>query len=75
MSRWLQAKTKDEWTGQVIFDLIDKKVTRKDPDFYEAVKAAIEYGMTQSLVDYNIISQNELDVLQRYLTMREVQNV
>ena len=37
MSRWLQAK----YTGKVLFDFLDKKITRDDPaksaDFFEAL--------------------------------------
>lgn len=62
MSRWLTAKTKDEFDGRVLFDLIDKKITRDNPDFIEAIKAAIEYKGIESastLVSYGIATQEE----------------
>ena len=62
MSRWLTAKTKDEFTGQVLFDLIDKKITRDHPDFIEAIKAAIEYQGIENastLVSNGIATQEE----------------
>lgn len=59
MSRWLQA----EYTGKVLFDLIDKKITRDDPNFMEALKEAIEYkGLEQAhtLIDDGIATQEEV---------------
>lgn len=59
MSRWLTAK----YTGKVLFDLIDKKITRNDPNFMEALKEAIEYkGIEQahSLIDDGIATQEEV---------------
>lgn len=59
MSRWLQA----EYTGKVLFDLIDKKITRDDPNFIEALKEAIEYkGLEQAhtLIDDGIATQEEV---------------
>ena len=59
MSRWLQA----EYTGKVLFDLIDKKITRDDPNFIEALKEAIEFkGIEQAhtLIDDGIATQEEV---------------
>lgn len=59
MTRWLQA----EYTGKVLFDLIDKKITRDDPNFIEALKEAIEYkGLEQAhtLIDDGIATQEEV---------------
>ena len=59
MGRWLQA----EYTGKVLFDLIDKKITRDDPNFMEALKEAIEYkGLEQAhtLIDDGIATQEEV---------------
>lgn len=59
MSRWLQA----EYTGKILFDLIDKKITRDDPNFIEALKEAIEYkGLEQAhtLIDDGIATQEEV---------------
>ena len=59
MSRWLQA----EYTGKVLFDLIDKKITRDDPNFMEALKEAIEFkGIEKAytLVDDGIATQEEV---------------
>ena len=60
MSRWLQA----EYTGKVLFDLIDKKITRNDPNFMEALKEAIEYkGLEQAhtLIENGTATQKEVD--------------
>lgn len=59
MGRWLQA----EYTGKVLFDLIDKKITREDPDFINALIAAIEYkGLEQAytLVDEGVATPEEV---------------
>lgn len=59
MSRWLQA----EYTGKVLFDLIDKKITRDDPNFMEALKEAIEFKgieKAHTLVDDGIATQEEV---------------
>lgn len=64
MSRWLTAKTKDEFIGQVLWDLRDRKITREDPDFMEALKAAIEFkGIERAneLVIDKIATQDEVD--------------
>jgi len=59
MSRWLQAK----YTGKVLFDFLDKKITRNDPNFMEALKEAIEYrGLERAhtLIDDGIATQEEV---------------
>ena len=59
MSRWLQAK----YTGKVLFDFLDKKITRDDPNFMEALKEAIEYkGLEQAhtLIEDGIATQEEV---------------
>lgn len=64
MGRWLTAKTKDEFDGRVLFDLIDRKITREDSDFMEALKAAIEFkGIERAneLVIDEIATQDEVD--------------
>lgn len=63
MSRWLTAKTKDEFTGRVLWDLREKKITRDNPDFMEAIKAAIEYvGIEAAYTLINDVTVTKEDI-------------
>ena len=73
MTRWLQA----EYTGKVLFDLIDKKITRNDPNFMEALKEAIEYkGLEQAhtLIDDGIATQEEVSQAITELNKRNMED-
>lgn len=73
MTRWLQA----EYTGKILFDLIDKKITREDPDFINALVAAIEYkGLEQAhtLIDDGIATQEEVSQAITELNKRNMED-
>ena len=75
MSRWLQAEYK--YTGKVLFDFLDKKITRDDPNFMEALKEVIEYkGLERAheLIDDGIATQEEVSQAITELNKRNMED-
>lgn len=61
MSRWLITSAYD---AHIIFDLIDKKIKKEDPNFLEALRTAIEYeGIenAQHWVIDSVATQEDVD--------------